>query len=288
MSVAVCREQDIEQRGAGVHPACERLACATRGATSCDRCPVRTVTPCAPPSEAGGAAAPPFRISEQWFPTGFDFVEQGASGREFFVITDGWAVQYEILEDGGRQILDFLLPGSVVGFHPDGEARSPHFVQALTGVRACRLSTAGFLHAAKSNPAIALRLVAVASRSHQRSLRRLTLLGRRTAKERVAVLLFELHRRVRRWSLPPRGDEVPLPLTQEQIGDALGLTNVHVNRMLRELREEGVLVLRNGVLRLLDPRRLAGIAGHDEPRPARHAPLPAPMLHEDRRAAALT
>ena len=288
MSVAVCRDQGIEPRGAGVHPACEKLACATRGATSCERCPVRTVTPCAPPSEAGGAAAPPFRISEQWFPAGFDFVEQGGCGRQFFVITDGWAVQYEILEDGGRQILDFLLSGSVVGFHPDGEARSPHFVQALTGVRACTLSTAGFLHAAKSNPALALRLAAVASRSHYRSMRRLTLLGRRSAKERVAVLLYELHRRVRRWSLSARDDEVPLPLTQEHIGDALGLTNVHVNRMLRELREEGVLVLKNGVLRLLDPRRLAEIAGHDEPCLARHAPPRAPVLHEDRQAAALT
>ena len=288
MSVAVCRDQDVEPRGAGAHPACEKLACATRGAPSCAGCPVRTVTPCAVPSQADGAVAPPFWISEQWFPAGCYCVEQGESGRQFLVITDGWAVQYELLEDGGRQILDFLLPGSVVGFHPDSEARSPHFVQALTGVRACTLSTAGFLHAAKSNPALALRLAALASRSHYRSMRRLTLLGRRSAKERVAVLLYELHRRVRRWSLSPRDDEVRLPLTQEHIGDALGLTNVHVNRMLRELREEGVLVLRNGVLRLLDPRRLAEIAGHDGPRPARHAPPWAPVVHEDRRAAALT
>ena len=68
-------------------------------------------------------------------------------------------------------------------------------------------------------------------------------------------LLFELHRRAQRWSLSPREDEIPLPLTQEHIGDALGLTNVHVNRMLRELREDGVLVLKNGMLRLLDPGR---------------------------------
>lgn len=288
MSLAASLCQDPEPREAGTRRACERVASATRDASPCIGCRVRTVTPCATPSAIGGTVVPPFRISEQRFLAGREIVGQGESGRQFFVITEGWAVQYELLEDGGRQILDFLLPGSTVGCHPDGEEPSPHFVQALTGVRACRLSTAGFLHAARSNPALALRLAAVASRSHYRTLRRLTLIGRRTAKERVAVLLFELHRRAQRWSLSAWEDEVPLPLTQEHIGDALGLTNVHVNRMLRELREDGVLVLKNGVLRLLDRGRLAEIAGDDEHRFARRPSPAAPILHAGRQAAALT
>ena len=288
MSVAASLEQDTEPRGAGAHRPCGSLPAATLDAAPCVGCRVRTMTPCAAPSVIGGTVVPPFRISEQRFPAGREIVGQGESGQQCFVITEGWAVQYELIEDGGRQILDFLLPGSTVGFHPEGEARSPHFVRALTGVRACRLSMEGFLRAAKSNPALALRLAAVASRSHYRTLRRLTLIGRRTAKERVAVLLFELHRRVQRWSLSPREDEIPLPLTQEHIGDALGLTNVHVNRMLRELREEGVLVLRNGVLRLLDPGLLAAIAGDDEHRFARRPPPGAPTLRANRREAALT
>ena len=287
MSVAASLDQDMEPRGAATNRPCERFASATGDVSPCIGCHVRTVTPCAAPPATGGVV-PPFRISEQWFPAGCEIVGQGEPGRQFFVVTHGWAAQYEILRDGGRQILDFLLPGSTVGFHPDSEAPSPHFVQALTRVRACRLSTAGFLRAAKSNPALALRLAAVASRSHYRSLRRLTLLGRRTARERVAVLLFELHRRAQRWSLSPRDDEIPLPLTQEHIGDALGLTNVHVNRMLRELREDGVLVLKNGMLRLLDPGRLAEIAGHDDHRVARGSSPEAPTACAARQAAALT
>lgn len=288
MSVAGSRDRDVEPPGARVHRECESRAGAARGAPPCNGCRVRTVTPCAVPAATGGTVVPPFRLCEQWFPAGCEIVEQGESGRQFFVITEGWAVQYELLKNGGRQILDFLLPGSTAGFHPEGEARSPHFVQALTGVRACKLSTAGFLRAARSNPALALRLAAVASRSHYRSLRRLTLIGRRTARERVAVLLFELHRRAQRWSLAPWKDEIPLPLTQEHIGDALGLTNVHVNRMLRELREEGVLVLKNGMLRLLDPGRLAEIAGHEEHRFVRHPPPEASTPREHRQATALT
>ena len=261
MAIARNQSHPIESRRVGQQRACGSLPCSADGAVSCDDCRIRSVSLCAALSDIGGTVVPSFRIAEQVYPAGRQMFGQGESGHDFCVIIDGWAVQYELLQDGGRQILDFLLPGSIAGLQPDGEAQAPHFVQALTDVRACRFSKDGFLDAATSNPALALRLAAIAGRSHHRSLRRLTLIGRRSAKERVAELLFELYRRVRRLSLSPREDEISLPLTQEHIGDALGLTNVHVNRMLRELREEGVLVLKRGVLRLLDPGRLTEIVG---------------------------
>ena len=95
------------------------------------------------------------------------------------------------------------------------------------------------------------------------------------------MLLFELYRRVRLWSLSPWEDEISLPLTQEHIGDALGLTNVHVNRMLRELREEGVLVLQRGVLRLLDRGRLVEISGCNDHQFARHPSSEMSTLRKD-------
>lgn len=290
MPVAIPRNRTdpIELHGAGKHRAYGSLTCTTEGAASCDGCRTRAVSLCAALPEIGGAVVPPFRISQRWFPAGHDIVEQGETSREFCLIVGGWAVQYELLEDGSRQILDFLLPGSIAGFQPDGEGLSPHFVQALTDVQACRFSKEGFLDAAQSNPALALRLAAIAGQSHYRSLRRLTLIGRRTAKERVAVLLFELYRRARRWSLAPREDEIVLPLTQEHIGDALGLTNVHVNRMLRELREEGVLVLKRGMLRLLDPGRLVEIAGCNDHRFVRHLSLEMSILRKSRLEKSLT
>ena len=263
MSAAISQDQ-ANPHGVRLHRACKNPARTTERATSCDGCRVRSVSPCASLPEIGGTVVPPFRISEHWFPAGCDIVEQGETGHAFCVITDGWAVQYELLEDGSRQILDFLLPGSMAGSWPGDGARSPHFVQALTGVRACGFATAGCLGAAKSNPALALRLAEIARRSHYRALRRLTLIARRTARERVAGLLFDLYRWVQRWSPSPWADGISLPLTQEHIGDALGLTNVHVNRMLRELREEGVLVLKGGVLRILDPARLVEIVGCDD------------------------
>ena len=256
------QNRPIESRRAYEHRRRGSRSGTAEDAHPCDGCGARSESLCAVlPVVGSGTVVPSFRIAAQSFPTGHDIVVQGDSRHDFCVIIGGWAVLYELLEDGSRQILDFLLPGSVAGLQPDGEAQSPHCVQALTDVRACRFSRAGFLDAATSDPALALWLAAVASRSHYRSLRRLTLIGRRTAKARVAELLFELHRRARRLSLSSCEDEVSLPLTQEHIGDALGLTSVHVCRVLRELREEGVLVLKRGLLRLLDPGRLIEIVG---------------------------
>ena len=250
--------------------------CLTRRDHSCDRqrapwcegCRVRSLSPCAPSSDADGCKAPSFWVSESIVPAGDDIVEQSQPCGDFYVIIDGWAVQYELLEDGSRQILDFLPAGSIAGLQPDGDAPLAYFVQALTTVRVCSFSTAGFLRAARSNSALALWLAAAASRSHCRSLHRLTLIGRMTAKKRVAALLLELYRQGRPWSTSQREDEISLPMTQEHIGDALGLTSIHVNRMLRELREDGVLVLKHGVLRILDAERLAETAGWEDHQPA--------------------
>ena len=223
---------------------------------------VRAAPPPSLCAELAAAGAAPW-LGDRFYPAGHDLLVQGQAGEAFFVIAEGWAAQYELLKDGRRQILDFLLPGALAGFQPDAATPSPCSIQALTGVAARCFSRRGFVDAAAGNPALALELAALAAKSQARLLRRLTLIGRRSAKERVATLLLELYCGVRMASPRLRGDAVAVPLTQEHLGDALGLTNVHVNRMLRELREERVLVLRGGVLRVLDPDRLVEIAGHE-------------------------
>ena len=87
-------------------------------------------------------------------------------------------------------------------------------------------------------------------------------MGRRNSVERVAHLMCELYVRARNIGLTS-GDELGLPLTQLVLGDALGLTPVHVNRVLRRLRLEGVMKLRGGVLVIDDIVKLASIAGFD-------------------------
>ncbi len=101
----------------------------------------------------------------------------------------------------------------------------------------------------------------------------LTNIGRRVARERVAHLLLELFYRVWLAHPSPHSDGVELPLTQEHIGDALGLTSVHVNRTLRQLREAGLVTISGHNMQVLDPDMLAEVAGFDSEkvlqRPAR-------------------
>lgn len=235
------------------------LACPIRIAGSYESCQVRPASQSAVFPRVGVSVLAAFKHSERCFPAGHHFIEQYESGENFYAIVDGWAIQYELLEDGRRQILDLLLPGSVTGFQLDTAEPSSYSVQALTEVRACGFPIAGFLAAAESKPAPALCLAAATLECQRRLLQHLTRIGRRAAKERVAALLLDLYYRVRGGSPLRKGDRIALPLTQEQMADALGLTNVHVNRMLRELREEGVLILKDGTLQILDPHRLVAI-----------------------------
>jgi len=184
---------------------------------------------------------------------------------------DGWAYLYEILEDGRRQILDFSLPGALIGFQPHAASELTYSAQALTSISVCSFSRKRFNDFARTYPEMALRLASIAARDQYLAFHHLSNIGRRTARERVANLLLELFYRARVQSDVAPGDSIDMPLTQEQIGDAVGLTNIHVNRMLRDLRLAGLLEIipavppnRGGTLRILDPDRLAEEAGFVE------------------------
>ena len=169
-----------------------------------------------------------------------------------------------MLPDGGCQIVDFCLPGDFVDFQAgDGEVHD-YSVQAITAVRVCSFARAPLLEGLAGHAEFAFRLACLSHRDQVAAFRHLTSVGRRSARGRIASLLLELFLRVR-----AQDDRawVALPLTQEHIGDALGLTPVHVNRTLRRLREDGVVTLRDHRLTVHDLERLAGEAGQPMPPP---------------------
>lgn len=117
MPVAIDEYQagPIESRGVRMLRVCGSRTCTPEGAAPCDDCRIGPASLCAAQSEVGGAVVPPFRISGQWFPAGHDIVEAGEAGHEFWLIVDGWAVQYELREEGmlilKRGVLRLLDPG---------------------------------------------------------------------------------------------------------------------------------------------------------------------------------
>lgn len=185
-------------------------------------------------------------------------VEDAAVGPRPYFILSGWACRQRVLTDGRRQIFNFLLPGDGIAV-ADRSQPEPSATVALTAMELVDASPLIAAVEAGRAAGLAYALAGLAAHDQKLLFDHMVRLGRQTAYERVAHLLLELQRRLETAGL---GDDrrFPLPLTQEVMGDALGLSIVHVNRTLQQLRRDGLIELRSGVAILLQPERLAQIA----------------------------
>ncbi len=179
---------------------------------------------------------------------------------ELFNLLDGWIALYRILESGKRQILDILLPGAFLGYQADLGEPMLHGALCLSDAAVCVFPRKSFPNLVDQHPALAHALIDINARATVRAQDQLTNIGGRVGTARVAHMLLDLFLRGRKSIPGAKSDTVELPLTQELIADSLGLTSVYVNRILRHLRERGLVVLRNGMLKILDLEALADLA----------------------------
>ena len=198
----------------------------------------------------------------QDFACGAELYHQGETCDYSFVVMEGWVALTVILDDGSCQILDFALPGAFLAL-PLAFAPMYHTARCLTDTRVCVYSHATLDRFMEKTPRLALDLCRLAASDEARAHDHIVNLSLRGARERVAHLLLELYVRLR-GHLPERPGEITfLPLTQADIGQATGLTNVHVSRMLHGLREDGILHFATHALEVLDPEALITAAGLD-------------------------
>ena len=191
-----------------------------------------------------------------------DIVREGDKPNHIYVLLDGWAARYKTLRDGSRQITAFVIPGDVCDMGVAVLKRMDHSVLALTQVTIASISRVRLIELTRERADLAQAFwwAAVVEEAVLRAW--IVNLGRRDAHARIAHLMCELHARMKRVDLVQDG-EFDLPLTQEELADALGLTPVHVNRVLKRLRAEDFIVLRNRTLTILDTAQLAAAAGFD-------------------------
>ena len=195
-------------------------------------------------------------------PAGHHLILEGDTPDPVFVMLDGWACGYKILPDGGRQILAFMLPGDFCDIHIAVLRAIDHNIVTITPSRVALIPRTQMEALVEAGPTIT-RAFWWSQLVDQSVLRAwIVSMGRRTAKERIAHLMCELYIRMRNIGLAT-DDRCEMPLTQIVIADAVGLTPVHVNRVLRSLRLDGVMELSSGSLKIIDPIRLAEIAGFD-------------------------
>jgi CRP-like cAMP-binding protein len=197
------------------------------------------------------------RLEEQdrCYRRGANVISENQPSRELYIVRRGWAHSSVVLGNGSRQIMRFLFPGDIVGLPLLALADSPETVTAVTDVTLCPFSRERLATLIADHPRIAALLLGLAVAERVTLADRLASIGRTSARARVGALLCEIFARLRRLGAA-HDHGIHLPLTQEEIGDATGLTAVHVNRMMRGLAEDGIIERGSGHLRLIDETRL--------------------------------
>jgi CRP-like cAMP-binding protein len=190
-----------------------------------------------------------------------DMIREGDRPGPVFVILEGWACRYKILPSGARQIMAILLPGDACDLHVGMLEEMDHSLQAITVSKIAlipgeQMGTLMVEHPRIANAMYKSQLI------DEGTLRAwIVSMGRRSSIARVAHLMCELYLRS---GARNGNDEIALPISQIILADALGMTPVHVNRVLRDLRLAGAMSLSRGALTVIDPVKLVQIAGFDE------------------------
>jgi CRP-like cAMP-binding protein len=221
---------------------------------------LRLLTPLSPEDEAAVAALP-HRVSRiSWREY---LVREGSKPQECCLLVDGFASRSKLAADGARQIVSFHIPGDILDLQHLFLERADHNIQAVSDATVVWLPMPALRELAEQRPMIG------------RAFWRDTLIdasifrewvlnvGRRDAKTRIAHMLCEFIVRCQAAGLGSP-ERMKLPFTQEEIGDATGLTSVHVNRMLRELDEDGVIRRDGRSIEVQDWDRFRRVADFDQ------------------------
>jgi CRP-like cAMP-binding protein len=202
-------------------------------------------------------------------PAGAEIVRAGDDSPELYTLYAGWAFRFKTLPDGRRQILNFLLPGDLLGLQAAMFDAALYGIEALTDVQLCVLPRRKVWALFGEMPGLAFDVTWLGSREEGIVDENLTSVGRRTATERVAALIVSLYKRAKALGLVT-DETFAFPLTQQHIADALGLSLVHTNKTLARLRRMGMFTRANGTMTLSTPRVFERVAQYfDEDLPQR-------------------
>jgi CRP-like cAMP-binding protein len=186
-----------------------------------------------------------FHRRRRTFKAGHQMISEGERHQSAFILAEGWACSFKLLPDGDRQIVDFQVPGDFLGLRSILFRTADHSTEAVTQIEASEVLSSDLFESFNEAPRLATAVLWAASRDEAMVVEHLVNLGRRSAEVRMAHFLLELGTRLKLVGL---GDKTGFdcPLTQYHLADALGLSAVHVNRVLRQLREDGLVTFHKG------------------------------------------
>jgi len=237
----------------------------------CSECRLRSLPAFLALSEPERRAVAEWRTGSRRVAAGERIIGEHVRSDQLYTLYSGWAFRYKSLSDGRRQILNFLLPGDLLGLQDEFADGRTHGVEAASDVVLCTFPRDRLWDFFLQHPKLGYDITWLAAREENMVDDNLVTTGRRTAAERVAMLLMHLYRRAQHLGMT-EGDKVEFPFQQQHIADALGLSLVHTNKTLRKLQRLGLHRLEGGWLEILEPHALEALGDYFE-RPMRPVPL---------------
>ena len=231
--------------------------------TPCAICPLRTLPAFRAFTAEELTFIATFKTGEVVVRQGETILAEGESNPRLFTVLAGWAFRYKALADGRRQILNFAMPGDFLGLQAAVFKEMDHSVEALSDVKLCVFDRTRTWSLFRDHAGLAFDLTWIASREERLLDEQLLSVGRRSALERVAYLLVHIHNRAANLAMTGKGSTLKMPITQQHVADALGLSLVHTNKTLRRLTNLGLIEWQEGQCRIVDEDRLREIAGFD-------------------------
>jgi CRP-like cAMP-binding protein len=201
-----------------------------------------------------------------------ELVVDGYEYRKLSFVEEGFAARYKLLRNGKRQIVNFVLPGDVIGLPASFLEKANYSVVAVTDLKLQVCPTSAYVDLCYRRPQFGLALSWLAVQEALTNAEHIINTGRRTPAERLAHFLLEMHAR-----LAAVGKAEPtsfeLPLSQEIMSDALGLSVPHLNRTLAKLRADGLIAVDGHRIELVDHNGLE-LLGQFQPPNLTRIPLP--------------
>lgn len=204
-----------------------------------------------------------FKMGELSVQPDTGILKEKTNSPHLYTVLQGWCFRYRTLADGSRQLLNFALPGDMIGLQTSMFGEIDHSVDSLTNLTLCVFSRERIWELFQNHPSLAFDVTWLATREERILGEYLTAVGQRTAQSRLAFVLMQLYRRCEPINLAS-DNRMPVPFTQQHLADLIGLSLVHTNKTLRRLADGGYMSWQKGVIRFLKPEAIAEMAELDD------------------------
>lgn len=226
---------------------------------SCQQCPLRPLARFRPFSRDELKFIDTFKKGELASESGALILAEGAHSAQLFTLLSGWAFRYKTLADGRRQILNYVLPGDLIGLQGSVMGEMEHSVEALTQVVLCVFQRDNLPELFRNHPGLGFDVTWLAAREERMLDENLLSLGRRSALERAAYLIAFVHQRALSVAVTHK-ENAMIPITQIHVADTLGLSIVHTNKTLKKLADRKLIKWHERACEVLDLDGLMAVA----------------------------